>query len=510
MRKELLTLCALLPWAAHAQDGQVDPTFADNAVYALVNHTEFDDDWMKEIVVLPDGRILLGGNMGTWTENKMIIVRLLPDGTRDSSFGTDGVALVDLSPGNTEALKGMVPQGDKLILGGQTNNFGTNDFFVMRLNADGSVDESFGGVGVTIVDVGNGTEDIVHSVRMDSNGKVLLGGSAEDPDGPNGVDLAVVRFTADGHLDPTFNGTGKLIWPVVNNEDKVKDIVFGAQQRIYLVGEAMSSGLRRIVIGALNNDGTKYLEYGGNMTGRTILPVQQNVHGYVDRALMDSNGNIMVVGNAFLSFTRGMMAQVDPMGAYTSFNDSGVLLFGVKSQLHDILKVQGGYLVCGYYFDDDKSFQSSMVARISEAAQPVPSFADDGMLVENVNVLGNDGCAAFAAQGTGHVVVVGMGFVPGPNGFYGFAFRITVDGILTGSEEHELPRFRVYPNPTDGLLQLPGELPLNALVEVVDLRGAVVMTAKLDGTRQLDVRRLASGLYTLVVDRSMSARFVRN
>ncbi|MCW5898227.1 MAG: T9SS type A sorting domain-containing protein [Flavobacteriales bacterium] len=491
---------------ASAQDGQLDPTFADNAGYALVNPSEFDSEFMTEIAVLPNGKILLGGNMGTPANNQLIVVRLMPDGTRDNSFGTDGVAVINLSPGATEWLTGMVPQGDKIILGGHTNNLGTNDFFVMRLNANGEVDVTFGGLGATIVDVGTGTQDISHTLRMDPGGKLLVGGSAEDPNGPNGADLAVVRFTADGQLDPSFNGTGRLIWPVVNNEDKVKDIVFGAQQRTYLVGEAISSGQRRIVIGALNNDGTKYFDYGGNMTGRTILPIHASANAIVNRALMEGTGNIMVVGGAINNGIRGFMAQVDPLGAYTSFDADGVIIFGIDSEAYDIMKVQDGYLVCGTIVE---AFLNTFVVRVSEEAEAVTTFGDEGVFIEDVAFLENDAVYGIAAQGTGHAVVVGSAETAGPTGIYGFAYRITVDGILIGVEENEMPRFSVYPNPTDGLLHLPGELPVNALVEVVDLRGTVVMTANLDGNRQLDVRGLASGLYTLVVDRAMSARFVR-
>jgi uncharacterized delta-60 repeat protein len=509
MNRELLALLATVPFTLTAQDGVVDPTFADNAVYALVNHTEVDDDILTRIAVMPDGRIVLAGNMSAVFNNQIIVVRLLPDGTRDNSFGTDGVSVIDLSPNLTETLTSMVLQGEKIILAGDRFLAGGRDFFVMRLNADGEVDLTFGGLGVTIVDVGNGTDDRATNLRVDGQGRLLLCGSAEDPDGPNGADLAVVRFTADGQVDDSFNGTGRVIWPVVNAQDVAKDIVFDDQQRILLVGEAVSSGQRRIVVAALNDDGSKYFEYGGSMLGRVVLPAHPSADAYVERALIDPNGNIMVVGSGFfVSTINAMMAQVSPAGTLTSFGGNGVVFFIASSVIHDIMKVQGGYLVCGHEMDNDLNM-NTLIARVSEDAVPVETFADNGRLVVDLYLGGNDRLWGIAAQGTQHAVVVGNANST-QTAHYGFAFRITVDGLLTGMQEHGHWELGVYPNPTDGLLQLPGELPINALVEVVDLRGAVVMRTTLSGTRQLDVQALAPGLYTLLVDRAAGARFVRD
>lgn len=511
MRKAAFAIGILNTFAIQAQDGQVDPTFANNAVYALVNETAQDQDMMTEIAVMSDGRIVLAGTMFFFGDSRLLVVRLMPDGTRDNSFGTGGAAVIDLSPGGSELLLGMVVQGEKIILAGQTTNFGTSDFFIMRLNADGEVDLSFGAMGVTIVDVGVGTTDYAMALRMDGSGRLLMGGSAADPLEPTDADLAVLRFTADGELDLSFNGTGKRIWPVGTNTDVVKDIVFGDEQRIYLAGEAVADDQRRILIAALNDDGSTYLDFGGNMTGLTILPADATEDAYVRHALMEATGNIMVVGSLFLpGGFRGMMAQVGPSGSFTGFNGGGVLIAGFRSDLRDIMKVQGGYLVCGYdYSQVIDQLPNALVARIGEDALPVASFGEDGYHIENVASGYADELHGIVAHGTGHAVVVGTADVQVSPGIYGFAYRITVDGLVTDLVEMDRPRFNVHPNPTNGLLQLPGELRINALVEVVDMRGAVVMTTTLDCLGQLDVRSLAPGPYTLLVDRAMNARFMR-
>jgi uncharacterized delta-60 repeat protein len=159
-----------------SSDGLIDTTFMEpgtgpyGSVYA--------------IAVQSDGKILVGGQFSTYNGASIDrLARINPDGTLDSTF-TAGVA------GNMPAITTIVIQGDgKILLGGRfaTCN-GSNRNNLARLNPDGSFDASF------LTD-GGGTNDIVRSIVVQSDGNLLVGG---DFTTVNGVTKnRIVRLWAD-------------------------------------------------------------------------------------------------------------------------------------------------------------------------------------------------------------------------------------------------------------------------------------------------------------------------
>lgn len=134
---------------------------------------------VNAVKVLPDGKILIGGVFNT---PRARIARLMPDGVVDGSFRTQP------APNNIIHDLAVQADGRVLIVGGFTAVGGKGRKYVARLNADGSLDETF--------DPGPGPNDLVMSVALDPTGAVLLAGrftSFADEPAPY-----VVRLRSDG------------------------------------------------------------------------------------------------------------------------------------------------------------------------------------------------------------------------------------------------------------------------------------------------------------------------
>ena len=144
------------------------------------------------------------GNFSTYNGISAVkIARLLPDGTLDTSFVTGSGA----EDGIVETL--ALQSDGKVILGGHFTLFnGVSSSKLIRLNADGSVDSSFS--------VGTGFDAIVYNVTLQSDGKILVGGSFAAFNG--NARRRIVRLQPDGTLDTSFvigsgfsNGTVRTI-----------------------------------------------------------------------------------------------------------------------------------------------------------------------------------------------------------------------------------------------------------------------------------------------------------
>ena len=86
------------------------------------------------------------------------------------------------------------------------------DFCILRFNANGAVDSGFGSAGQVLTTVGN-YGNMAYSIAVQPDGR---GGAGSCGNGGNNsaADICVQRFTPEGALDTTFNGTGYVITPI--------------------------------------------------------------------------------------------------------------------------------------------------------------------------------------------------------------------------------------------------------------------------------------------------------
>ncbi len=161
---------------------------------ASFNNGTGADDWVETVAVQSDGKILIGGiflNYNGVTRNR--IARLNADGTLDSSF--------DPLAGASSAVRDICIQPDgKIIVVGEFSTFNGNPSSrIVRLNPNGSVDNSF--------NVGTGASGNILSCELQSDNKIIIGGNFTSYNSNSSSRLA--RLNDNGGFDNTFNtGSG--------------------------------------------------------------------------------------------------------------------------------------------------------------------------------------------------------------------------------------------------------------------------------------------------------------
>jgi uncharacterized delta-60 repeat protein len=159
-----------------------------------------------------DGDEILGGGQATlpaqgnktWTGP--VVVRWTADGALDASFGSGGV--VRLSSGTQVNALALQPDGKVLAAGyvavksGKTTQQG---WFLARLNANGSLDGSFGSGGVRTHDPSPAADRFSNfGLAVLPDGKVVLGGTTGGSVNAVPLDWTLVRFTSAGAVDATY------------------------------------------------------------------------------------------------------------------------------------------------------------------------------------------------------------------------------------------------------------------------------------------------------------------
>jgi uncharacterized delta-60 repeat protein len=179
-------------------DGSYDSTFVVGTGFTLSNQFDSAAIYVEGIGLQSDGKVVVGGRFdkykGIATPR---IARLNTDGSLDTSF--NGVT----SGFTSGAINAITIQPDgKILIGGSFSSYnGTSVGNFLRLNTDGSIDTSFSGVTT-------GFNDFVTNITLQSNGKILVGGQFVIYNG-SPVNQKIVRLNSDGSIDSTFGGIGQ-------------------------------------------------------------------------------------------------------------------------------------------------------------------------------------------------------------------------------------------------------------------------------------------------------------
>jgi uncharacterized delta-60 repeat protein len=209
--------------ARYASDGSLDTGFGTGGRVT----TEFGGraNAAYAVALQGDGKIVAAG--ATWTPPLFVAIggptgtdialaRYNADGSLDTSFGVGGKVVTDFNLTH-EAAYGLAIQPDgRLVVVGSTRPFGrfeTNpfDFALARYNPNGGLDTSFDGDGKVSTAFTPGWSDLGYSIAMAPGGKIVAAGWAA-PDGVSGPGVIdVARYNADGSLDASFDGDGRLV-----------------------------------------------------------------------------------------------------------------------------------------------------------------------------------------------------------------------------------------------------------------------------------------------------------
>lgn len=182
------------------------------------------------------GRIIVaGGGSG--------VTRLNSDGTLDTTFGTNGFAAVTVTSGNASGFDitraELQPDG-KIVLSGYgphvVSNTINSQIAVARLNANGTLDTSFGGGGTVTTSLRGMDDGLAEAIQPD--GKILVGGSSNRPPNGDGYDLAMVRFNSDGTLDNGFGTSGQVIDTIGSDFSTIFDMLVQPNGKIVAAGQA--------------------------------------------------------------------------------------------------------------------------------------------------------------------------------------------------------------------------------------------------------------------------------
>jgi len=376
----------------------------------------FSSDNSTRLLVLPDDSILVGGStQQSGSSGDLGVARYDADGALDGSFGVGGIARAGfIGPAAGVARDVMAVQADgKVIVVGNRVGDGGEDFAVARYQADGTLDSTFGQGGIVTIDL---TElDRARAVAVQGDGKIVVAGSVGNRVSRFSINefLGVARLDADGSLDPTF-GTGGIFTLDLGVRDVFGGMALQLDGRVILATATLapSSGFNNITLVRLDPTGALDSSFGiGGLAvadfGTSNVPV--------DIALQVDGRIVVAATREAFQFPRPpdsfAVARFHGDGSPDmTFGTNGIVndTFGVGVKAAAVALQPDGRVVIGGATTSTSFFgpMTLAVARYDAFGVLDPLFGSAGLVTLAVGAFGTEG-RDVAVQDDGAIVVVG-------------------------------------------------------------------------------------------------------
>ena len=224
--KDLFCLVRYLP------DGSLDMGFGSNGKVL----SAFTSTSVGSVLALQeDGKILLSGHAWSGSENQFAMMRYLSNGSPDSTFGVHGQVQAGFTMKNAISRAMTIQPDGKIILAGntysETSDF--DNFSLIRFLTDGSIDNNFGSSGKVEIGIGEFTRDWINSIALEPSGKIIAAGYSQDQ-------FALVRLHIDGSLDASFGNSGIVTTSFGGATNSlINDVVVQADGKIVAAGRVI-------------------------------------------------------------------------------------------------------------------------------------------------------------------------------------------------------------------------------------------------------------------------------
>ncbi|MCG3166637.1 MAG: hypothetical protein POELPBGB_02417 [Bacteroidia bacterium] len=443
MKKHFLlsaALTSLFTANCFAQPGSLDSDFNGDGKKTDFFDTDTDDG--TSIVVQPDGKILVAGYSYIQGDHDFVIIRYTSDGNYDNTFSGDGMTSVNFGSLYNDFCMDMVLQSDgKIILAGHYYiNSGNSDICMVRLNNDGSIDDTFGNSGKVFFDPGT-ANDYLRAVTLSPSGKLVITGDAWG-------DTFIAQFNADGSVDNTFGTSGLIVTQVANVSTYALEITCQPDGKILIAGYyAPDVTDIDFMLFRYNSDGTPDNTFSNDGM------VNTDIAGGHERAYclyLHDDGKISVAG---ISGNKSALVRYNANGTLdVSLNGSGKTeLAGTDNYTVNNIEFQadGKYILGGNYHDPNVNFHSSFaLMRLNYDGSFDNTFGTNGITTTTFDGNVNNELSDITIQPDLRIVATGG---TGPySALHDIATARYLSGLNLGVAEFSAAAAAlIYPNPVN-------------------------------------------------------------
>lgn len=476
--------------------GTLDNTFGINGLAEIDITPNFDK--CQDIAIQADDKIVMAGYSNNGTNEDVAIVRLNVDGTIDNSFGNNGIVTTTVSTFDERVASIVIQSDGKIVVGGMANTGASFDFMVIRYNTDGSLDNSFGINGIVLTDIGSAVYDEIRAIDLQSDGKIIVGGMHD----ANGYKFCLARYNTDGTIDNTFGILGRVITPIGSNTG-IELNAISIQNDGKIVAAGTSANISSRVFTLVRYDVNGSLDNSFGNLG-IVTTAGAFINGYIYSVKIQTDGKIVAMGYVeFGTDNDAAIVRYNSNGTLDNTFGLGGIVFNPIGSTYDfvqdgILDSNGKIILAGI-FDNNIG-----VARFIGECNLDTTVTRNGIILSS-NQMGTHQWLDCNNSMTPLFGGTGQTYTPTVNG--SFAVQISYNGCvdttacanITSVGLHEIEagnHFKIYPNPTTGEFKISM---MKGIYTIVNSIGEIVRIIEVrNDTEVVDVKGLQQGIYYII------------
>jgi uncharacterized delta-60 repeat protein len=277
--------------ARYNTDGSLDITFDNDGI--VFNFFGDNDDRANDLIIQPDGKIIAAGSSyDVTTQSDFALARFNSDGSLDNSFSFDGKVTTDFNSGD-DAINSLVLQPDGKILAAGSSLDGTIAFAVSRYNTDGTLDNTFSTDGRASFPTVSAVST-VNKMLLLPDGKIILVGELYNTN----RDIIIMRINADGSADNTFGTNGVVTHDPAGDNEYAYAAALQPDGKILVAGSYIVGWASlKMFVARYNADGSVDNSFGTN----GLLPSPSGYTGFFKSLTLQNDLKIIAVGSYFSS-----------------------------------------------------------------------------------------------------------------------------------------------------------------------------------------------------------------
>jgi uncharacterized delta-60 repeat protein len=382
--------------ATYNSNGTLDNNFGTSGIMKDFKHsgrTTFNASAVQQ-----DGKIITAGVTQTYPEKlDFVVVRYNTDGSYDKSFSEDGIVMPNFGMGGAAANAIAIQPDGKIIVAGYFWNDSNGQFYLafIRLNPDGSPDNSFSGDGQLLSQVRD--YNIATDIVLQPDGKIVIGGYTASKN--SGIDFTLLRYNSDGTPDNSFSGDGILTGYMNAGINPLVALLLKSDGKLIAVINAETC---KLALYRYNADGSPDLTFDGD--GMMII-ANDDIMSTATAALLQPDGAMVVAGTKANKFSIERLHSDGSLD--NSFSAVGHMFvdFNLNNQLATsiVLQPDGKMIIGGYV--KEWPLSDMAVARVTSNGSLDNSFSGDGKQVIELGY-GVDMIQSLSLQG-GRLYVAG-------------------------------------------------------------------------------------------------------
>lgn len=500
--------------ARYNADGAIDVSLDNDG--KVTTSFEKGNDQVTHLLVQPDDKLITIGTSAHRQSNgdtfkNIILSKYNSDGSLDTSFGNSG-KMVSVFGQNKNYTSAAVLQNDgKIVVGNMYYNTTIDNFYhheIIRYNANGSVDSSFGTNGKAVVNFE------ISSLKIQSDGKIIVGGTGTANTPNAGVNIT--RFNADGTIDNSFDNDGTTIIALGNVYYGKLSVLLQSDGKIVVTGSASHPDLFNdapaFVASRINSNGTLDTTFGTN--GKAAILINDNCFAY--SGFIQPDGKILITGMSFgggvIYFSSSRFTAEGTID--TTYGNNGAasdsLAYDYRIINDILLQADGKFLVALSQYNFPLNTYDFKIRRFN----PDGTFDNEFGGFAGINTSffsGYDEVFSLGLQSDNKIIAAGNTFNGVTNDFAMTRYTNTVLNITDFTIDTDV---MLYPNPTTGILNIKTSDSIEYEIQefsVYNMLGQMVYNNSDDKTI-IDTRSFPNGIYNLQIKTSkglINKKFIR-